>query len=95
MSFPNCEATGLPIEGWGNYQQRVVEYVRTRVEVNNDGSASSYIEAAGLFCDDACLAAWLEKWSDGGPPPRSTLRQRPLACVRKSNPESFPPEEPF
>lgn len=96
MSFPTCAATGLPLEGWGNYQQHVVQYERTRVEVNPDGSAARYVEEAGLFCGDACLSAWLEGWTTEAHPPRTTLLQRPLPCVRKANPQDFPADsEPF
>lgn len=88
MSFPTCRATGHLLAGWGNYQQLAVEYQRSRVEVNQDGTARSYTEAAGLFCTDDCLAAWLAEGEDAKPDPDLASLKGPdrwLPCVAKAH----------
>lgn len=81
MTFPTCKATGLQLEGWGNYQQVAVHFHQDRVEVNQDGSANRYVEDAGVFCSTDCLAAYLERQPGRSEPSPEQLRKRGLPCV--------------
>ena len=61
---PTCKASGRPLDGWGNYRQRVVQVLDTVVDGWPDGQAQRYTADAGMFCSPACAAAYMLAWLD-------------------------------